>query len=115
MSKFGEQIAANRAARERHSVEVSEWGTEDSPLVIYYGAVTGSDIDKVQRKHKDFLTNPTMPAMVEVLLIKSEDEHGEKIFTLEDKPTLMREPFEIITRVFGTVFNATSLEEQEKN
>ena len=77
MSRFGEQIAANRAARERHSVEVPEWGTDDSPLVIYYGAVTGSDIDKVQRKHKDFLTNPTMPAMVEVLLIKSEDEQGE--------------------------------------
>ena len=82
--------------------------------MIYYGAVTGSDIDKVQRAQR-LSTNPTMPAMVEVLLIKSEDEQGEKIFTLEDKPILMREPFEIITRVFGTVFNATSLEEQEKN
>ena len=53
--------------------------------------------------------------MVELMIVKSEDEAGEKLFTLEDKPILLREPLELITRVFGELFGSTSIEEQEKN
>lgn len=115
MSKFGEQIAANRAARTRSFIDVEEWGDGENPLRIHYGAVTGHEIDRVQRKHKDFLSSPTLPAMVELMIVKSEDEAGEKLFTLEDKPILLREPLELITRVFGELFGSTSIEEQEKN
>jgi len=115
MSKFAEQIAANRQARGRSFVDVEEWGTEDNPLRIYYTKVTGSDIDKVSRKYKDFTANPSIAGMVEMIIIKSQTEDGEKMFSLEDKPTLMREPITVLTLVFGTIFNAISVEEQEKN
>ena len=115
MSKFAEQIAANRAARERNFIDVDEWGTEGNPLRIYYTAVTGSDIDKVSRKHKDFTSNPSIAGMVEMIIIKAQTDDGEKMFSLEDKPTLLREPIGVLTNVFGVVFNALSVEEQEKN
>lgn len=115
MSKLSERISANRAARERKHVEVEEWGDGDTPLLIYYGAVTGRDIDRVQRKHPDFLSNPTIAAMVETIIIKAEDADGEKLFTIEDKQTLLSEPMGLIAKVFGSVFNADSVEEQTKN
>lgn len=115
MSKLSERISANRAARERKHIEVEEWGDGDAPLLIYYGAVTGRDIDKVQRKHPDFLSQPTIAAMVETLIIKAEDADGEKLFTIEDKQTLLAEPMALVARIFGAVFNAESIEEQTKN
>ena len=44
-----------------------------------------------------------------------EDEKGDKAFTLEDKPILMSEPVGVIAKVFGAVFNATSIEDHTKN
>ena len=115
MSKFGDRIAANRAAKDIGSIEVAEWGEDGVPLRIFYTAVTGLDIDKIQRKHKDFLSNPTIEAMVETIIVKAKDESGDKMFTLEDKIVLLNEPAELIARVFGGIFNAISVEEQEKN
>ena len=115
MSKFGEQISANRESRKREYVEVEEWGVDGSPLKIYYTTVTGSDIDKVQRQYKDFTTNPSIAGMVQMIIIKAQTEDGETMFTLDDKPTLMREPIGVLTNVFGCIFNPVSIEEQEKN
>lgn len=115
MSKLSERIAANRATKSRNSIEVEEWGDGDTPLLIYYGDVTGKDIDRVQRKHPDFLTNTTIAAMVDTIIIKAEDENGDKLFTIEDKQTLLNEPLAVIAKVFGSVFTAVSIEEQEKN
>ena len=56
-----------------------------------------------------------MPAMVEILILKCEDEKGDPAFTLEDKPILMGEPIGVISKVFATVFGGTSVEEHEKN
>tara|TARA_R110001606_G_C15159412_1_gene626845 strand:- start:445 stop:792 length:348 start_codon:yes stop_codon:yes gene_type:complete len=115
MSILSERISANRAEKDRKNIEVEEWGEGNSPLLIYYGAVTGRDIDRVQRKHPDFLANPTIAAMVEMIILKAEDDQGEKLFTIEDKQVLLNEPVSLIGNIFGTVFNADSVEEQEKN
>lgn len=115
MSNLRERIAANRAARERKSVEVDEWGEDGVPLTIYFTEVTARDVDRIQRKHKDFLANPTIAGMVEVIINKAEDAEGEKMFTLEDKPVLMGEPLGLIASVFGVAFSGLSVEEQEKN
>ena len=115
MSKLSERIRANRDGRDRQSIEVEEWGEDGTPLQLYFGPVTGRDIDRVQRKHNDFLTNPTMASMVDMIIIKAEDTEGEKLFTIEDKQVLLGEPISTIGNVFGAVFNATSIEEQEKN
>jgi hypothetical protein len=56
-----------------------------------------------------------MASMVDMIIIKAEDTEGEKLFTIEDKQVLLGEPISTIGNVFGAVFNATSIEEQEKN
>jgi hypothetical protein len=112
---IGKRIAANRAARERGSVDVVEWGENDAPLTIYFTNVSARDIEKVRSKHNDFLTNPSLTAMVDIIILKSENADGEKMFTLEDKVHLMGEPIDIIAEVFGSVFSSNSAEELEKN
>lgn len=112
---LAQRIAAKRAEQQRNVIEVPEWGEGDNPLRLYAGPVTVRDIEKVQRKYKDFLTNTTMAAMVEMIIIKCEDENGEAVFSLEDKPTLMGEPVSVIANIFGNVFNSDSIEDHEKN
>ena len=112
---IAKRIAAKRAEKAREVVEVPEWGEEGDPLRLFFTSVTARDIEKVQRKHKDFLSSPTMSAMVETLIIKCEDENGDLAFTLEDKPILMGEPVGIIAKIFGAVFQADTTEEHEKN
>ena len=112
---LGAKIASRRQA-DRHCISVAEWGDEDAPLQLYVSALTCSDVDKLQRKHKDFLTNLTVNAMVDLIIQKAESKDGEKLFTLEDKPFLMREPVALVTRVASEMFiTVTSVEDAEKN
>ena len=112
---IAKRIAAKRADQQRGFVDVEEWGEGDVPLRLFFTSVSARDIEKVQRKYKDFLTNTSLGAMVEMIIEKCEDEKGDKAFTLEDKPILMGEPIGVIARVFGAVFNATSSEDHAKN
>lgn len=112
---LAQRIAAKRAEVQRNVIEVPEWGEGDNPLRLYAGAITARDIEKIQRKHKDFLSNVTMGAMVEMIILKCEDENGDQAFTLEDKPILMGEPISVITKVFSQVFSSASVEDHLKN
>jgi hypothetical protein len=109
------RIAAKRADQQRGFVDVEEWGEGETPLRLFFTSVSARDIEKVQRKYKDFLTNTSLGAMVEMVIEKCEDQKGDKAFTLEDKPILMSEPVGVIAKVFGAVFNATSIEDHTKN
>ena len=75
---LGQRIAAKRQSN-RSMIEVAEWG-DDAPLAIYTGSLTCADVDRLQRKHKDFMSNPTVAAMVDLLIMKAEDKDGEKLF-----------------------------------
>jgi len=112
---IAKRIAAKRSEQKRSIAEVEEWGEAEQPLRLFFGPVTARDIEKVQRKHPNFLTSTTMGAMVEMIIAKCEDEAGEKAFTLEDKPILMGEPIGVIAKLFGNVFAADSIEDHEKN
>lgn len=112
---LAKRIAAKRADQQRGFVDVEEWGEGDNPLRLFFTSASARDIEKVQRKYKDFLTQTSLGAMVEMIIEKCEDEKGDKAFTLEDKPILMGEPIGVIAKVFGAVFNATNIEEHAKN
>jgi hypothetical protein len=56
-----------------------------------------------------------MSAMVEMIIVKCEDEAGEKAFTLEDKAILLGEPVNVIAKVFGSIFDTDSPEDHLKN
>lgn len=111
---LGKRIAARQDA-DRRSMEVVEWGEDDSPLTVYYGPFLAIEMDKVQRKHPNFLQNISLAGMVEIIVMKAEDKDGNKLFGLDDKPVLMREPMTLITRVAGAMMATETVEEQEKN
>jgi len=111
-------VAARIASRqrERRVISVPEWGEDDTPLSVYVAGITAGDIDKLQRKHKNFLNDMTIAAMVDLIIMKSEDKDGGRIFSLEDKPVLMRDDFALIARVAGQMFEGIDgVEEHEKN
>ncbi len=111
---LGERIAAKRQAA-RKIIEVPEWG-EDSALQVWISPLTCADIDKLQRKHKDFLQNMSIAAMVDLIIQKAENKEGEKLFTLEDKPFLMREEVKVVSRVAAEMFvGISTIEDHEKN
>lgn len=112
---IAKRIAAKRAAQERGCVEVDEWGEDGQPLRLYFHPVTARDVEKVQRKHPNFLDRASLAAMVEMIIEKAEDEAGDRAFTIEDKPILMGETIGVIATVFGAIFSATSVESHEKN
>ncbi len=112
---LGEQIAARRV-KEKRTIEIPEWGEDNVPLILYASAITAGDINKLQRKHKTFLNDMTVDAMVDLIIMKAETKDGQKAFTLEDKPFLMKEEVNIIATLSAKMFGETvSVEEQEKN
>lgn len=112
---LAKRIAAKRAEQQRGFSDVEEWGEADNPLRLYFTQVSARDIEKVQRKYPNFLAETGMSAMVEMIIVKCEDEAGEKAFTLEDKAILLGEPVNVIAKVFGSIFDTDSPEEHLKN
>ena len=111
---LGKKLMELRSGRERKQIEVSEWA-EIIPC-IYVRPLSAGDVDKIQRKHKDFINNPTVAAMVDLIILKAEDENGDKLFSLEDKAFLLGEELSVISAVAQEMFNdVTSAEVAEKN
>lgn len=112
---LGEQIAARRS-RERKMIDVVEWGEDGRPLIIYSSPITAGDIDKLQRKHKDFLNNMTINGMVDLIIAKAEDVEGKRMFTLEDKMHLMGDSVSLIADIAAKMFgDVDTIEGAEKN
>jgi hypothetical protein len=53
--------------------------------------------------------------MVDVIIMKAQNRDGDAIFTLEDKPTLMREPMDRIGRIANEMMLTEISEDIEKN
>ena len=66
-------------------IEVPEWGEEDTPLVIYSKPLTLQETTKLYRMAKD----DDMTMLAYVLIFKALDEDGNKLFSLQDKTTLL--------------------------
>lgn len=112
---IGKRIA-EKQAKQRRSIDVPEWGEDNTPLQIYFTEISAGDIDKLQRKHKDFLNNMTIAGMVDLIINKAEDADGNRMFTLEDKFTLLAEPVNLIADIAGRMFGGVeTVEDQEKN
>lgn len=107
---------AERQNAARKTIEVIEWGEdESSPLIIHFSPMLALEIEKIQRKHPNFFQQMTVQGMVDLIILKAENKDGEKLFTLEDKPVLMREEFTVIARVSAEMMTSRTVEEHEKN
>lgn len=97
---------------ERKLIEVPEVLHKGEPLSFFVSEMTCREMDKITKKHKDL---GSMEAMIEVIIMKAQDENGEKAFSLEHKPFFMNRDPKIVARIFNQVFNAIGVEEHEKN
>lgn len=112
---LGKMIAEKRN-RQRRVIEVSEWGEDDKPLLVYSSAITAGDLKNIQRKHKNFLNDMTIDGMVDLIIMKAQDVDGNKLFTLEDKVYLMGEEMTLIANIAGQMFgDIETIEDAEKN
>lgn len=110
---IAQRIAA-RTSQKRH-IEVPQWGEPGSPEKVYFGPLLAGELNRIQRKHPSFLQSASFEAMVDLIILKAENGQGEKLFTLEDKPILMREEVSIISSVAADLMSSTNVEEHEKN
>jgi len=107
----------SRRKLEAREVSVPAWGDESGAFKLYCRSITCYDLDKLQKKHPNFLNNMTISAMVDLICMKAEDESGAKLFTSsEDRIDLMGEETSVISEIAKQMFSEIeSVEEHEKN
>lgn len=110
---IAQRIAA-RTSQKRH-IEVPQWGEPGSPEKVFFGPLLAGELNRIQRKHPNFLQSASFEAMVDLIVLKAENGQGEKLFTLEDKPILMREEVGVISGVAAEMMTSASVEDHEKN
>ena len=104
--------------RERRSATVEEWADGDEACVLYALPLSVSDMKWIQARHKNFITEFQIEGMVDLIIRKCEDEAGEKVFTKEDKQTVMhRASLDVIGDIFGELWGTKGDfgEDAEKN
>lgn len=106
---------AERTSGFRANIEVAEWGEDNTPLIVYYGPMLAGEMDRIQRKHPNFLNDISFAGMVDIIILKAEDREGNKLFTLEDKPILMREEMNVISKVASAIVTVKTVGDHEKN
>lgn len=102
---------------EARVVSVPAWGDDSGDFKLHCRAITCYDLDKLQKKHPNFLTNTTIGSMVDLICMKAEDESGNKLFSsAEDRIDLMGEETNIISDIANQMFaEIQSVEEAEGN
>ena len=81
-------------------IEVPEW-----KLTIYATPVTLSEKNRLYRKSKE----SDMELLADVIVMKAQNEKGEKLFTIEHKPTLLNKAdSNIVARVANAILAADS-------
>ena len=110
------KASADRRQKRARMIEVPEWGEDNAPLLIYVFPITAGDVNKIQKKHKNFLNDMQMDGMIDLIILKACDADGNRLFTLEDKVHLMNEDVEIISPIAAKMFgDVETIEDAEKN
>ena len=99
-------------------INVHEWADDEGqPFTFYCYPITCNDLKVLEAKHKNFLENTTVSAMVDLIILKAQSESGEKLFNAgEDRVELMGEEITIISNIAEQMFaTIVSVEDAEKN
>lgn len=108
----------SRRSVNRRAISVPAWADQDGqPFVMYCRPITCYDLNELQKKHPKFMENTTIAAMVDLILMKAEDEAGDKLFTsVEDRIDLMGEETSVVSGIAEQMFaEIQSVEDAEKN
>lgn len=110
---LADDFFASRPEKDLTSVEIER---EDGKVfTFYFEAMTLRDLSKLQKKHPNFINDQTADAMVDLVIMKTLDAQGNKVFDHGHKFKLMSEKLEVVPKMFGAIFNGASEEEQAKN
>tara|TARA_R110002012_G_scaffold321152_2_gene547821 strand:+ start:3653 stop:4000 length:348 start_codon:yes stop_codon:yes gene_type:complete len=106
-----------RNKQERREVLVPEWSDDDGAFKLYCYPISCYDLDMMQKRHKNFLNDMTVAAMVDLIIMKAKDESGDKLFqSAEDRLDLMGEETSVISNIANQMFaDVVSVEEHEGN
>ena len=96
------------------SIEVPEWKDDDGkPTVLYWNPITLSEKNKLFKK-SDNLTDVSI--LADIVIMKSLDKDGKKIFKLDDKMDLLTKvDSDVLSRVATAMVQVISPEEVKKN
>ena len=101
MGRYTDKLRAQSQGLERNRVSITLGGEQ---VDIYSLPMTGLDFDWICRQHKDFVENPTVGGIVDLMIRKCTDEVGEPIFDKQDRPHLMRQDMVWLTMVQNALF-----------
>ena len=91
---------------------VPEWGDENEPLYIYSKPLSLGETSKLYKLSKE----DDLTMMAYVLIYKALDENGDKLFTLDDKGSLLNNvDQEVLVRVATQIMGQEPIEDVKKN
>ena len=107
-----ERAKTHFAEQDVKVIKVPEWGTDDDPLTIYSKPLTLAETSKLYKMSKE----DDLTMMAYVLIFKALDSDGEKLFTLEDKVSLLNKvDQEVLVRVATQIMGQEPIEDVKKN
>lgn len=97
------------------SYQSSEWtgvlGGEE--ITLYARPLSPADVKTIRRKFPEFTTQPEPAAMVEAILLKAKDEHGNTVFKPKHGAILNRCKTDVIGNIFEALFGDQFTAEDE--
>ena len=96
------------------SIEVPEWKDEDGkPTVLFWNPINLYEKNKLFKK-SDNMTDVSI--LADIVVMKSLDKDGKKIFKLDDKMDLMTKvDSDVLSRIATAMVQVISPEEVKKN
>jgi len=101
-----------KEALEAESIEIEVPAWQET---FYVSPLSVQELAKLQKKFPDFLTNSSVEAAVELIMMKAMTKDGEKAFTLEHKPYLLRQKATIVMKFYSVLVGTALAEDHEKN
>ena len=96
------------------SIEVPEWKDEDGkPTVLFWNPINLFEKNKLFKK-SDNMTDVSI--LADIVVMKSLDKDGKKIFKLEDKMDLLTKvDSDVLSRIATAMIQVVSPDEVKKN
>jgi hypothetical protein len=107
-----ERVKSHYSRAKNQEIEVPEWGDAGNPFKVFHDPMTPNQRKRIADAHEGL--DPE--AFVDVLVMKAQDEHGEKLFDADDKHKLLTQADgAIIGRIALQMLAPCDARELEKN
>ena len=108
-------MSLHEKLKELVNKETKSFYCEELDMTFWSSQISTSEMIKLQEKHGNFYDTMSLNAFIDLIMIKALDKDGNKAFTLEDKPLLLRVSPNVIYSIGGGILGAQLTEDQEKN